>query len=101
MNKIICNFLDYFKTKNLLIKENHNFKNEIISLKKSVDISCKMIDDLNESIDRYEFLLDKDNARLKIEELEYLLKDYREAKRELREEVKSLKSIINSYNIKI
>lgn len=96
MNKIICNFLDYFKTRNLLIKENHNFKNEIASLKNDVDVSCKMIDDLNESIDRYEFLLDNDNARLKIEELEYLLNDYRKAKRELREEVKSLISIINS-----
>lgn len=96
MNKIICNFLDYFKTRNLLIKENHNFKNEIASLKNDVDVSCKMIDDLNESIDRYEFLLDKDNSRLKIEELEYLLNDYRKAKRELREEVKSLISIINS-----
>lgn len=96
MYKIICNFLDYFKTKSLLIKENHNFKNEIASLKNDVDVSCKMIDDLNESIDRYEFLLDKDNARLKIEELEYLLNDYRVAKRELREEVKSLISIINS-----
>lgn len=96
MNKIICNFLDYFKTRNLLIKENHNFKNEIASLKNDVDVSCKMIDDLNESIDRYEFLLDKDNVRLKIEELEYLLNDYRKAKRELREEVKSLISIINS-----
>lgn len=75
-----------------------NFK-ENTSMKKDINKMLSTIEELNNKIDGYELLLDKDSSIKKIEELEYLLNQYRENKRELQKENKQLRRENLTYYI--
>lgn len=84
----------FFSDRSQIIKENSNQKKDI---KKMIST----IEELRNKIDEYEFILDKDSSAKKIEELEYLLNQYRDNKRELQKENKQLRRENLAYYIEL
>lgn len=88
--------IDYFKKKSKLITQKNELTNELKLLEQIILENQKRIEELTAENNNYKFLLDKDHCKIKIENLENLLNNYRTAKRELREEIKQLKVTIEN-----
>lgn len=94
INKSIKKLFQNIKNYKKVLKEN-------ILMKKDINKMLSTIEELNNKIDEYELLLDKDSSIKKIEELEYLLNQYRNNKRELRKENKQLRRENLAYYIEL
>lgn len=94
INKSIKKLLQNIKNYKKVLEEN-------ISMKKDINKMLSTIEELNNKIDEYELLLDKDLSIKKIEELEYLLNQYRNNKRELQKENKQLRRENLAYYIEL